>query len=165
MIATMGRRLSAIATRLAIASVLATSAADAMAADGAAGSAQPIRLPPIVGDAIVQSLTGRPGDPQRGRRIVADRRLGLCLLCHQAPISEERFQGDLAPDLAGVGARLSAGQLRLRLVDSRRLNPASIMPAYHRIDGLTRVAPERVGEPLLDAGQIEDVVAWLASLR
>ena len=82
---------------------------------------------------------GEPGDPRAGRAIVADRRVGLCLLCHAGPFPEERFQGDLAPDLAGVGNRLSAGQLRLRLVDSRRLDPETIMPSYYRVDGLARV--------------------------
>lgn len=119
----------------------------------------------VAGDAILTPLTGRRGDPVRGRQIVADRRTGLCLLCHPAPIAEERFQGDLAPDLAGVGGRLTEGQLRLRVVDSRRLNPSSIMPAYFRAEGVERVARDRAGQTVLDAGQVEDVVAWLATLR
>lgn len=119
----------------------------------------------VAGDAILAPLTGRRGDPARGRQIVADRRTGLCLLCHPAPIAEERFQGDLAPDLAGVGGRLTEGQLRLRVVDSRRLNPSSIMPAYFRAEGFERVARDRAGQTVLDAGQVEDVVAWLATLR
>lgn len=119
----------------------------------------------VVGDAIPRALTATPGDAARGRAIVADRRQGLCLLCHAGPFPEERFQGDLAPSLAGVGARLSVGQLRLRIVDSRRLVPASLMPAYHRVDGLTQVGREWQGRPLLDAQQVEDVVAFLAGLR
>src|SRR3954470_7822788 len=85
----------------------------------------------VVGDAIPAPLTGTPGDPARGRAIVLDRQRGLCLLCHSGPFPEERFQGDLAPSLAGVGARLTLGQLRLRMVDGRRLNPESIMPSYY----------------------------------
>ena len=119
----------------------------------------------VDGDGIAEPLGGRRGDPTRGRRIVADRRTGLCLLCHPAPIAEERFQGDLAPDLAGVAARLSEAQLRLRVVDSRQVNPASIMPAYFRADGFERVARDRRGQTILEAGQIEDVVAWLLTLR
>ncbi|MBS0224546.1 MAG: sulfur oxidation c-type cytochrome SoxX [Proteobacteria bacterium] len=119
----------------------------------------------IVGDAIPDSLTGEAGDAARGRAIVANRSVGLCLLCHRAPIPEERFQGDLAPDLAGAGARWSEGQLRLRLVDASRLNADTIMPPYYRLDHLQRVARNFAGKPILTARQIEDVVAYLASLK
>ena len=116
-------------------------------------------------DAIPESLTGAKGDPVRGRAIVASRQVGLCLLCHSGPFPEERFQGNLAPDLRGAGARWSEGQLRLRIVDSSRINPATIMPAYHRSEGLARVAPAWRGKPVLSAAQIEDVVAFLMTLR
>jgi sulfur-oxidizing protein SoxX len=119
----------------------------------------------VVGDAIPESLTGAAGDPAKGRAIVANRQVGLCLLCHSGPFPEERFQGTLAPDLAGAGTRWSPGQLRLRIVDSTRLNPATIMPPYYRIDDLTRVAPAFAGKPVLNAEQIEDVVAYLATLK
>ena len=119
----------------------------------------------IVGDAIPASLTGAPGDPERGRAIVGDRRVGLCLLCHAGPFPEPRLHGTLAPDLRGVGSRLSPGQLRLRLVDAARLNPETIMPPYYRTGGLFRVAPAYAGKPILDAAQIEDAVAFLATLR
>ena len=116
-------------------------------------------------EAIPQSLTGAKGDPVRGRAIVANRQVGLCLLCHSGPFPEERFQGDLAPDLKGAGARWSEGQLRLRIVDSGRINPASIMPAYHQNEGLVRVAPAWRGKTILSAEQIEDVVAFLMTLK
>ncbi|WP_298932161.1 sulfur oxidation c-type cytochrome SoxX [uncultured Ramlibacter sp.] len=119
----------------------------------------------VTGDAIAQPLAAAVGDAARGRAIVANRQLGLCLLCHTAPIPEERFQGNLAPDLAGTGARWSAGQLRLRLVDARLLHPQSIMPAYHRTDGLTRVGTAWQGKPVFSAQQVEDVVAYLVTLR
>jgi sulfur-oxidizing protein SoxX len=90
---------------------------------------------------------------------------GLCLLCHQAPIPEERFQGNLATNLAGAGSRWTPAQLRLRLVDSRRLNADSLMPAFHRIDGLHNVGKAWVGKPVFDAQQVEDVVAWLSTLK
>ena len=106
-----------------------------------------------------------PGDAARGRAIVADRQVGLCLLCHTAPIAEERFQGNLAPSLAGAGARWSEGQLRLRLVDASRLNADTIMPPYYRTGGLQRVARSFSGKTILSAGQIEDVVAYLVSLK
>jgi sulfur-oxidizing protein SoxX len=116
-------------------------------------------------DSLPQSLTGAQGDPARGRAIVANRQVGLCLLCHSGPFPQERFQGELAPDLRGAGARWTEGQLRLRIVDSGRINPASIMPAYHRTEGLTRVAPAFRGKPILSAEQVEDVVAFLMTLK
>jgi sulfur-oxidizing protein SoxX len=124
-------------------------------------------LPPytIVGDAIPAPLADAPGDAARGRAIVINRQVGLCLLCHSGPFPEERLQGTLAPSLAGAGSRWSEGQLRLRIVDASRLNPETIMPPYYRIEGLTRVAPAFAGMPVLSAGQIEDVVAFLATLR
>ena len=116
-------------------------------------------------DSISKSLTGARGDPARGRAIVTNRQLGLCLLCHSGPFPEERFQGNLGPDLAGAGKRWTEGQLRLRIVDSGRINPSTIMPAYHRADGFTRVAPAWRGKPILNAEQIEDVVAFLTTLK
>jgi len=114
-------------------------------------------------DAIPESLTGARGDPARGRAIVANRQVGLCLLCHSGPFPEERFQGNLAPPLQRAGSRWSEGQLRLRVVDPGRTNPATIMPAYHRTDGLVRVAPAWRGKPILSAEQI--VVAFLMTLK
>jgi L-cysteine S-thiosulfotransferase len=119
----------------------------------------------VVGDAIPAPLKGTKGDAARGREIVSNRQVGLCLLCHSGPFPEERFQGTIAPDLRGAGARLSEGQIRLRIVDPARLNPETIMPAYYRTEGLTRVAPAYRGKPVLTAGQIEDIVAFLATLR
>ena len=127
----------------------------------AAQAAEPV----VVGDAIPQPLTASVGDAVRGRAIVASRQSGLCLLCHSGPFPEDRFQGNLAPDLAGAGARWSAGQLRLRIVDARRLNAQSIMPAYYRTEGLQLVAPALQGKTLLSAQQVEDVVAYLLTLR
>ena len=126
---------------------------------------EPLRPYVVNGDAIDESLTGAPGDPVRGRAIALNRQVGLCILCHSGPFPEERFQGTLAPDMKGAGARWSEGQLRLRIVDASRLNPDTIMPPYYRIDGLTRVAPAFAGKPLLSAAQIEDVVAFLTTLR
>ncbi|GAB3760362.1 sulfur oxidation c-type cytochrome SoxX [Ramlibacter monticola] len=119
----------------------------------------------VEGDGIAQPLAGARGDPQRGRAIVASRQAGLCLLCHPAPIPEERFQGDLAPGLAGVGARYSVAQLRLRVADPRRVNPSSFMPGFHSPGHPSRVGAQWAGRPILSAQQVEDVVAWLATLR
>src|SRR5713226_1137073 len=119
----------------------------------------------VVGDTIPDSLTGAKGDAERGRRLVLNRQVGLCLLCHSGPYPEEKFQGTLAPDLKGAGSRWSEGQLRSRIVDAGRLYPDTIMPPYYGVAGLVRVAPAFQGKPILTAEQIEDVVAYLATLR
>ena len=118
----------------------------------------------VVGDAIPASLTGAAGDAKRGRALVVNR-TSTCILCHSGPFPEEKFQGDVAPDLSGSGSRWSEGQLRLRIVDASRLNPATIMPSYYRIDGLVRVGTAWRGKPILSAEQIEDIVAYLVTLR
>jgi sulfur-oxidizing protein SoxX len=118
----------------------------------------------VTGDSIMESLTGAPGDAMLGRALVLNR-TNTCILCHSGPFPEEKFQGDLAPNLAGSGSRWSVGQLRLRLVDASRLKPGTIMPSYYRVDGLDRVAQPWRGKPILSAEQIEDIVAYLATLR
>ncbi len=130
-----------------------------------AAAETPLHPYKVVGDAIPRSLTGRPGDPLRGRAVVADRQSGLCLLCHSGPFPEQPLQGNLAPNLAGAANRWSIGQLRLRIVDAGRVSPGTIMPSYYRTEGLVQVAPAFVGKPILTAEQIEDVVAYLATLR
>ncbi|CAN7159484.1 sulfur oxidation c-type cytochrome SoxX [Bosea sp. LjRoot237] len=119
----------------------------------------------VVGDAIPAPLGGRIGDATRGRALVLDRTQGNCLICHHVPEPNEPFQGTIGPDLAGVGVRLDAGQLRLRLIDAGVLNPQSVMPPYFRTEGLRDVAPAFRDRPALTAQEIEDVVAYLASLR
>lgn len=129
-----------------------------------AAAGQDLRAYIVSGDAIADSLTGVKGDAARGRALVLNR-TSTCILCHGGPFPEERFQGDLAPNLTGAGGRWSEGQLRLRLVDANSLNPATIMPSYYRIEGLQRVGQAWRGKPILSAEQIEDMVAYLASLR
>jgi sulfur-oxidizing protein SoxX len=116
-------------------------------------------------DHIDTPFTAIPGDPARGRAVVASRTTGLCLLCHAAPIAEEHFQGNIGPDLAGIGARLTPGQLRLRVADAAALDPDTVMPSYRRTEGGTRVGRAWAGKPILTDQQIEDVVAWLAQQR
>ena len=119
----------------------------------------------IVGDAIPASLTGTKGDSARGRTIVASRNVGLCLLCHSGPFPEDHFQGNIGPDLSGAGSRWSEGQLRLRIVDASQLNPDTIMPPFYRVDGLSRVPAAFRDKPVLTAVEVEDVVAYLMTLK
>jgi sulfur-oxidizing protein SoxX len=118
----------------------------------------------VIGDAIPKSLTGKPGDPVNGRALVVKRET-TCLLCHAGPFPDQRFQGNLSPDLTGTGSRWTEGELRLRMVDATRLNEATIMPSFYRVDGLKRVAHSLRGKPILSAGEIEDVVSFLMTLK
>lgn len=136
----------------------------AFAASAVVASPRAAIGPTVVGDAMPEPLTSTPGDVARGRAVVGDRRVGLCLLCHAGPFPETASQGTLGPDLAGAGARWSVGQLRLRVADARRLNPSTPMPSYLEA-GERRVATAWQGRPVLSAQQIEDVVAYLATLR
>jgi sulfur-oxidizing protein SoxX len=109
-------------------------------------------------------LTDTPGDPARGESIVTDPQHGLCTLCHSGPFPEVSFAGTLGPDLTGVGARRDVASLRQQIVDSRVTNPDTIMPPYFTTDGLFRVGAPWQGTTLLTAQEVEDVVAYLATL-
>ena len=119
----------------------------------------------VVDGGIPVALTAIPGDAMRGRDIASNRQVGMCQLCHQVPASNDRFQGDIATSLAGAGTRWTASQLRLRMVDSRGVNADSVMPAYFKVDALHRVGATWRDQPILNAQQVEDVVAWLVSLK
>jgi sulfur-oxidizing protein SoxX len=110
-------------------------------------------------------LTEQPGDTVRGRQIIENRSVSACLLCHAGPFPQPYSQGTIGPSLGDVGSRLSPGQIRLRLADARRLNPNTTMPPYYVVDGLNRTGRQWQGRPILSAQQIEDVVAFLATLR
>ena len=130
--------------------------------------AQPLRSYTVEGDAIAASLTGHAGNAAKGAQLMQQRQKSLCVLCHSGPFPDSHLHGTIAPDLTGVGSRLSAGQLRLRIVDMRRLNPVSIMPAYYATvanGGDSRTASEWRGKPILGADEIEDLVAYLQTLK
>jgi len=118
----------------------------------------------VQGDAIRGSIAAAPGEAARGREVVLGRDSN-CLLCHAVPDAGARAMGNIGPPLAGVGSRLDEGQLRLRIIDSMRLNPDTVMPSYYRTDGLSRVAGTWRGKTILTAQQVEDAVAYLLTLR
>lgn len=128
-----------------------------------AGGLPAVAQPAFDGDRIDTPLSTSPGNAERGLRIFASRDGGHCVLCHTAPGMSAA--GNIGPALHGIGARLSAAQIRLRIVDITRVNPDAVMPAFHRTTALNRVAPERAGTPILSVQQVEDLVAYLATLR
>jgi sulfur-oxidizing protein SoxX len=143
-----------------IAGVLVISAGDSMAQS-------PVGLVPyrVLNAAIPEPLTAFPGDPERGRRIVLDRDRGDCIICHAMPLPQRQFHGTLGPALDGVGSRYTAGDLRLRLVDPKAINPHTVMPAYYKVEGLYRVLDRYQGQALLTAQEIEDIIAYLLTLK
>ncbi len=105
------------------------------------------------------------GDAGRGASLAANRSASMCVLCHAVPGQPAAMQGDIGPPLAGVGARMSAVQLRQRLLTPERFNPDTVMPSYGRTQGLQRVPTAQQGQPLLTAPQVDDLVAWLVTLK
>jgi len=132
----------------------------AAAADPAPDALVPYR---VIADGIPEPLA--TGDAARGKALLAARDPANCVLCHAVPDASIPFAGNVGPPLAGVGGRLSAAQLRLRVVDNMRVNSQTIMPSYYKVAGLELVAPAFLGKPILTAPQVEDVVAYLATLR
>ncbi|WP_341913226.1 sulfur oxidation c-type cytochrome SoxX [Ferrovibrio terrae] len=128
---------------------------------------EPGLVPYVVKDyAIEQSLTGKPGDAAKGRQWAITGGQGNCVICHKMPIPEVAFRiGNVGPDLSEVGSRLTPAEIRMRIVNSKLLNEETIMPAYYRVSGLTRVAPAFANKPMLSAEQVEDLVAYLSTLK
>lgn len=118
----------------------------------------------VVELSIPKPLTETPGDPGRGRALALDRSKGNCITCHEMPVRAD-FQGNLGPPLDGIGARYEPGELRLRLVDSKRINPDSNMPSFYRLEGLVGVRRDWRGKTILSAQEVEDVLAYLLTLK
>lgn len=115
--------------------------------------------------AIAKSLTGKPGNAANGRKLAINRKKGNCLACHVMPIPEQPFHGNVGPELNGVTSRLTEGQVRLRIVDSKFFNKETIMPAFYKNTGFTRVLKKFKGKAMLSAAQIEDLVAYTMTLK
>ncbi|MCA8899753.1 MAG: sulfur oxidation c-type cytochrome SoxX [Hyphomonas sp.] len=117
----------------------------------------------IEGDAVPVSLSGEPGDAMRGQSVFASREEGHCVLCHRVDGLDAEFQGNVGPALTGIGGRLTAGQIRYRIIDAQQIWPDTVMPSYYRTSGLRQVGHAYEGKPTLSAQQIEDLVAYLSS--
>lgn len=135
----------------------------ALMADGA-GAEEMVKYSVKDGNSIPKSLTRQPGDAENGRKVAIDRKKGNCLACHTMPIPDQPFHGEVGPDLAGVGSRYDTGELRLRVVNPKFVNPDSIMPAFYWANGFHRVLKGFEGKTMLSAQEIEDVVAYLETL-
>jgi len=157
------KRTSTAAATVALALAALAAPGLATAATDTAGTAPAYTI--VEGYSIPEPLTETPGDPVMGRKWVINRKLGNCLSCHQMPIPEEQFHGETGPALYGVADLYDAGELRLRLVDPKSLNPYSMMPAFYKTEGLNRVMKGFEGKPILTAQQVEDIIAYLMTLK
>ncbi len=141
-------------------------AAIALVLGGGAASAETLVAYKIVDEiSIPEPLTDQPGDPVKGREVAINRKKGNCLACHNMPIPEQSFHGETGPDLNGVGGRYEIGELRLRVVNPKVINPDTMMPAYYRADGYHRVAKKFQGKTILSAQEVEDLLAYLMTLK
>ena len=132
---------------------------------GGAGAEELVKFAVKDGESIEQSLTGKPGNAESGRKLAIHRKKGNCLACHAMPVPEQPFHGNIAPDLAGAGSRYSEGELRLRIVNPKFANPDTIMPSFYKADGLHRVLKKFEGKTVLSAQEVEDIVAYLVTLK
>ena len=119
----------------------------------------------IVDEGIPASLTGKAGDAAAGRKVAYNRKTGNCLACHKLPIPEQQFHGEIGPDLNGVASRYGEAELRLRIVDSKKFNDDTIMPAFYRDTGFNRLQKKWVGKTILKAQEVEDLLAYLMTLK
>ena len=156
------RRRAGVMLVVAAGALIAAAGAPTWADERAAGIAASLQ---VRGDGIPAPLAGAQGNAERGRALLVERAAVNCLLCHAVSDPDMRVAGNVAPSLDGVGNRLSAAQLRLRIADIQRVNAATVMPSYYRVEGLDRVAAEYRGKPILDARQVEDIVAYLGTLK
>jgi sulfur-oxidizing protein SoxX len=165
------RRVQAWAHRLlrslvAVALMSATSGVHAADSTGSEAAPEPYYDWQVQDYEIREPLGGLVGVPERGARIASDQHAGNCYACHVLPLAADEFYGNLGPPLAGIASRQSVGMIRLHVVDQTRFNPETVMPGYYRrFEQLNRVAEEFRGRTYLSAQQIEDVVAWLATLH
>jgi len=118
----------------------------------------------IVDDTIPASLTGKAGDAVNGKKVAINRKKGNCLACHAMPIPEQQFHGQTGPDLHGIGSHQSAAELRMRMVDAKVINPDTMMPSFYKT-GQHRVLKKFEGKTILSAQEVEDVVAYLLTIK
>lgn len=163
----MKRKTSVVAALGLLAGVVAFGSSSAMAELSLERVSEPNLKPYTIvgGNSIPQSFTGKSGNAQNGKKLFVHRKKGNCLTCHTAPIPEEQFHGKVGPDLAGVAERMSEGEIRLRIVDPKLSNPATPMMAFYKTHGLKQVNKKFIGKPMLNEQELEDIVAYLMTLK
>jgi len=121
----------------------------------------------LVDAEIAASLTGVAGNPEEGAKTLANRRAGNCLACHAvSSLSKEQFHGDVAPPLDGAADRWSVEQLRAIVVDAKQVfSDETMMPGFYSLNVGKNVRTDLVGKTILTAQEVEDVVAYLATLK
>ncbi|MBV7379154.1 sulfur oxidation c-type cytochrome SoxX [Maritimibacter dapengensis] len=144
-----------------------------------AGAAQAAEIAPgeveFDGYEVTASLTETPGDPEKGREIVTNKSMGNCVSCHAAEAySDVPFHGEVGPILDGAGDRWTEAELRGIVSNAKMAFEGTVMPAFYKVDGFTRLGDAFTGKawpegepvtPLLTAQEIEDVVAYLLTLK
>ncbi len=116
--------------------------------------------------AVMASLSGADGDPANGAKVFANRKLGNCLACHEnSDMSEAPFHGEVGPSLDGVGSRWEVGELRGIVTNSKKTFPDTMMPAFYIDGGYERPLEKFAGKSILSAQDVEDVVAYLLTLK
>jgi sulfur-oxidizing protein SoxX len=160
-----GRRIRMAFRFIAALAGAAATTSESVAASAAGSESGNLAKFRVIADGIPEAIGGATGSAERGRALILGREAANCLLCHAVPEPGVRFSGNVGPPLGGVARTFSVAQLRLRIVDNMRVNPTTIMPSYYRIEGFDQVAGAYRGKPILDAEQIEDIVAYLATLR
>lgn len=116
---------------------------------------------------VSQSLTGKPGDPAAGRKVFSDRKLGNCLACHAVEDQNDQlFHGEVGPPLDGAADRWSEGELRAIVADAKEVfSEETVMPGFYSLNVGVDVREDLVGKTILSAQEVEDVVAYLATLK
>ena len=152
-----------IRTLVAAAMGVAVSAAFGLSA--MAGTPKLVSYKIVDESSIPKSLTGKPGNSKKGRKLAVHRKKGNCLACHKMPIPEQQFHGEIGPDLAGVGSRYSAGELRLLIVNPKVVNEDTIMPAFYKNTGFNAVLKKFKGKTVISAQDVEDIIAYLLTLK
>lgn len=146
---------------IAVAAMIAVSAGVAYAEDVAPNNVK------FADNSVAESLTGKPGDAAAGAKVLVDRKLGNCLACHQVSAqSKELFHGDVGPSLDGAGSRWKPEELRAIVTDSKQVfGPETVMPGFYSLNVGVNVRKDLVGKTILTAEQVEDVVAYLETLK
>lgn len=138
-----------------------------LASHGFAAQVEPADVKFNDDNAIEESLTGAEGDADSGRELFVARKLGNCLACHEnSDVKNEQFHGNVGPSLDGAGTRWTEPQLRSIVVNSKKMFTAdTVMPGFYSLEVGANPRKDLVGKTILTADQVEDIVAYLATLK